>query len=142
MLKSFIKFFTFLTFSGLYQSTDAFNFNQIMPLNLDKIISPIQSQFDDHICPEYLGKYTKILNDDQGEFLIKKISGLFPKMDSISHYVLHMNDVLINVILNSDRIDLEQKRKFAVMLVEFTQNGDATGSKILSIYHDLINCLL
>ena len=113
-----------------------------MPLNLDKIISPIQSQFDDHICPEYLGKYTKILNDDQGEFLIKKISGLFPKMDSISHYVLHTNDILINVILNSDRIDLEQKRKFALMLVEFTQNGDATGGKILSIYHDLINCLL
>ena len=53
-----------------------------------------------------------------------------------------MNDVLINVILNSDRIDLEQKRKFALMLVEFTQNGDATGGKILSIYHDLINCLL
>tara|TARA_B100001093_G_C26822375_1_gene1012450 strand:+ start:1631 stop:2050 length:420 start_codon:yes stop_codon:yes gene_type:complete len=139
MLKSLIKF---LTFFSLYQSNEAFNFNQIIPLKLDKIVSPIQSQQDNHLCPEYLEKWTKFLNDDQGEFLIKKISGLFPKMDIISHYVLHTNDVLINVILNSDKLDVEQKRKFAIMLVEFTQNGDATGRQILSIYHDLINCLL
>lgn len=133
MFKIVIKF---LTFFGLFQSSNTFNLH--IPFKLDNMITNQNS----HVCPEYLEKWTKFLNDDQGEFLIKKISGLFPKMDIISHYVLHTNDVLINIILNSDKIDLEQKRKFALMLVEFTQNGDATGSQILSIYHDLINCLL
>ena len=133
MFKSLIKF---LTFFGLCQSSNAFNFH--IPFKLNNMIT----YQDNHVCPEYLEKWTKFLNDDQGEFLIKQISGLFPKMDIISHYVLHTNDVLINIILNSDKIDLEQKRKFAIMLVEFTQNGDATGRQILSIFHDLINCLL
>ncbi len=94
------------------------------------------------ICPSYLEKFTKFLHDNQGEIIVKQISGVFPKMDIISHFVLHTNDVLINYILNNNYIDLENKKKLALFLIKMTQMGDSTGSHILQIYHDLVNCLL
>ena len=94
------------------------------------------------ICPSYLEKFTKFLNDDQGEIIVKQISGVFPKMDVISHFVLHSNDILINYILNNNYIDLENKKKLALFLIKLTQVGDSTGSHILQIYYDLVNCLL
>ena len=53
------------------------------------------------LCPIYLEKFTKFLDDSQGEVIVKQISGVFPKMDIISHFVLHTNDVLINYVLNN-----------------------------------------
>jgi len=94
------------------------------------------------MCPSYLEKFTKFLHDNQGEIIVKQISGVFPKMDVISHFVLHTNDVLINYILNNNYIDLENKKKLALFLIKMTQIGDSTGSHILQIYHDLVNCLL
>ncbi len=94
------------------------------------------------LCPEYLYKFTKYLNQDQSEFVVKKVSSTFPEMDSISHYVLHTNDILINTVLNTDCLKLETKKMLVLFLVEFTQNGDATGTHILQMYHDLVNCLL
>ena len=64
MFKNLIKF---LTFFGLFQSSNTFNLH--IPLKLDNMITNQNS----HVCPEYLEKWTKFLNDDQGEFLIKKI---------------------------------------------------------------------
>ena len=94
------------------------------------------------ICPIYLEKFTKFLDDSQGELIVKQISGVFPKMDVISHFVLHTNDVLINYILNNNYLDLENKKSLALFLIKMTQIGDSTGSHILQIYHDLVNCLL
>ena len=94
------------------------------------------------LCPSYLEKITKFLDDNQGEIIVKQISGVFPKMDVISHFVLHTNDVLINYVLNNNYIDLENKKKLALFLIKMTQMGDSTGSHILQIYHDLVNCLL
>ena len=99
-------------------------------------------QMNSHFCPEYLEKYTKLVNEDQGELIVKQISSLFPHMDSISHYVLHTNDVMINYILNNDHLKMETKKFLVIMLVEMTQAGDASGGYILSFYHDLVNCLL
>ena len=94
------------------------------------------------LCPIYLEKFTKFLDDSQGEVIVKQISGVFPKMDIISHFVLHTNDVLINYVLNNNYIDLENKKQVALFLIKMTQIGDSTGSHILQIYHDLVNCLL
>ena len=63
-------------------------------------------------------------------------------MDSISHHVLHTNSVLINCVLNNSHISTEIKKLLVLLLVEFTQFGDASGGVILQIYHDLVNCLL
>ena len=63
-------------------------------------------------------------------------------MDVISHFVLHSNDILINYILNNNYVDLENKKKLALFLIKLTQVGDSTGSHILQIYYDLVNCLL
>ena len=94
------------------------------------------------MCPSYLEKFTKFLDDSQGEVIVKQISGVFPKMDIISHFVLHTNDVLINYVLNNNYIDLENKKQVALFLIKMTQLGDSTGSHILQIYYDLVNCLL
>ena len=94
------------------------------------------------LCPIYLEKFTKFLDDSQGELIVKQISGVFPKMDIISHFVLHTNDVLINYVLNNNYIDLENKKQVALFLIKMTQLGDSTGSHILQIYYDLVNCLL
>ena len=69
------------------------------------------------MCPSYLEKFTKFLDDSQGELIVKQISGVFPKMDVISHFVLHTNDVLINYILNNNYLDLENKKKVALFLI-------------------------
>ena len=130
----FIFLFTFNNFSNSYIINN-FKTNKISnkkPLKLLMINS----------CPDYLNKYTNFLSKEQGEIIVKQISGLFPKMDIISHYVLHTNDVLINYVLNNNHISMETKKSLALFLIEFTQKGDSTGSHILQIYHDLVNCLL
>ena len=39
----------------------------------------------DTYCPEYLSKYSELFDEKQSEFIVKKIAGIFPKMDVISH---------------------------------------------------------
>ena len=95
-----------------------------------------------NICPAYLEKYTNFLNQEQGEFLVKKTAGLFPQMDTISHFVLHTNDVLINKVLNNEILSTTIKKNLVLSLIHMTQMGDSTGSHILQFYNDLVNCLL
>ena len=96
----------------------------------------------DTYCPEYLSKYSELFNEKQSEFIVKKIAGIFPKMDVISHYVLHTNDVLINTILNDNHLKMEIKKILVLFLINLTQTGDATGGHILQLYQDIVNCLL
>ena len=96
----------------------------------------------DTYCPEQLSKYSELFNEKQSEFIVKKIAGIFPKMDVISHYVLHTNDVLINTILNDSHLKMEIKKILVLFLINLTQSGDATGGHILQLYQDIVNCLL
>ncbi len=96
----------------------------------------------DTYCPDYLTKYSDLFNEKQSEFIVKKIAGIFPKMDVISHYVLHTNDVLINTILNDNHLKIEIKKILVLSLINLTQSGDATGGHILQLYQDIVNCLL
>ena len=58
---------------------------------LSKIQLPLDKTND--ICPDYIQKYAKYLNIDQSEFLVKKITGVLPQVDSVAGYVLHTNDL-------------------------------------------------
>ena len=128
-----------LLFTLQINSFSTNNCNNIKIVNNNKQ-NNIVMKYD--MCPSYLEKFTKFLDDSQGEIIVKQISGVFPKMDIISHFVLHTNDVLINYVLNNNYIDLESKKNLALFLIKMTQIGDSTGSHILQIYHDLVNCLL
>ena len=128
-----------LLFTLQINSFSTNNCNNIKIVNNNKQ-NNIVMKYD--MCPSYLEKFTKFLDDSQGELIVKQISGVFPKMDIISHFVLHTNDVLINYVLNNNYIDLESKKNLALFLIKMTQIGDSTGSHILQIYHDLVNCLL
>ena len=101
---------------------------------------PIHKTTD--ICPEYIEKYAKYLNNEHSEFLVKKITGVLPQVDSIAGYVLHTNDVLINKILNNPILDLETKKRLVLFFIKITQNGDNIGHQLLQCYHDIVNCLL
>tara|TARA_X000000368_G_scaffold226885_1_gene179067 strand:- start:472 stop:870 length:399 start_codon:yes stop_codon:yes gene_type:complete len=113
-------------------------------LSLDNKLSKISFNIDKPIstCPEYLTPLKDNFNQEQGEFLIKKISSIFPQVDSISHIVLHNSDVLINCILNNEYIPVDIKKNIVLSIVHFIQFGDASGGIILNFYNDLVHCLL
>ena len=94
------------------------------------------------ICPSYLEKYTNLFNQEQSEIVVKKITGFLTKVDGFGSYVLHFNDVLINIVLNNDLLKLETKKSIVLFFIEMSQKGDSTGSHILQFYHDIVNCLL
>ena len=142
MLKFLVKI---LAFTSFFYSTNAFVQNVPLIYTKSSIISRNNNNnfmIINQECPEYLSIYKNILSQEQNEYLIKQISSAFPHMDSISHYVLHTNDVLINYVLNNSHINTEIKKMLVLFLVEFTQFGDASGGVILQLYHDLVNCLL
>jgi hypothetical protein len=89
-----------------------------------------------------LCKYATLLNYDQSEFLVKKMSSIFPQMDSISHFVLNTNSQLVTSVLENDYLKVETKKFLVLMIIQLTQMGDSTGSHILQFYHDLVQCLL
>ena len=107
---------------------------------LSNLKLPIHKTND--ICPEYIEKYAKYLNIEQSEFLVKKITGVLPQVDSVAGYVLHANDVLINKILNNPILNLETKKHWVLFFIRITQNGDNMGHELLQYYYDLVNCLL
>ena len=61
---------------------------------------------------------------------------------TVTMNILHTNDVLINYVLNANYLNTDTKKSLALFLIHITQNGDSTGSNILKIYYDLVNCLL
>tara|TARA_B100000795_G_C22625061_1_gene370367 strand:+ start:257 stop:655 length:399 start_codon:yes stop_codon:yes gene_type:complete len=132
MFKYFINIFILLSSSANAFIPFNIKFPDI-PLNIDKSI---------HVCPEYLTSFSENFNQEQGEFIIKKISSIFPQVDSISHIVLHNSDIMINCILNNDNVPIEIKKDLVLFIVHFIQFGDASGGVILNIYNDLVNCLL
>jgi len=105
--------------------------------NEPKQINMLELDSDSLLC-----KCTNLLNNDQSELLVKKMSSIFPQMDSISHFVLHANSQLITSVLENDYLKVETKKFLVLMIIQFTQSGDSTGSHILQFYHDIVQCLL
>tara|TARA_Y100000389_G_scaffold199514_1_gene238024 strand:+ start:77 stop:502 length:426 start_codon:yes stop_codon:yes gene_type:complete len=141
MLKFFVNFLLII-------STNCFSNNVIVNKPINKHINkhinyvkynPLMIQEQ---CPAYLEKYTNLLNDNQSEILVKKITSFLTSVDGFGGYVLHTNDVLINIILNNDYFPMERKKSIILFLIRVSQYGDSTGSHILQLYHDLVNCLL
>jgi hypothetical protein len=105
--------------------------------NEPKQINMLELDSDSLLC-----KCTNLLNHDQSELLVKKMSSIFPQMDSISHFVLHVNSQLITGVLENDYLKVETKKFLVLMIIQFTQMGDSTGSHILQFYYDIVQCLL
>jgi hypothetical protein len=156
-MKNFLlKIFMFLNIETSFSfSNNLNNFNNLNNLNNlnNKIIIPkysskiyknknINMNINHNICPEYLEKFTNLLNVEQSEQLVKGVTGFLTKVDGFGGYVLHSNDVIINYILNNDLLPLEQKKSIILFFIKLSQYGDSTGSHILQFYHDLVNCLL
>lgn len=102
-----------------------------------KQINMLELDSDSLLC-----KCTDLLNHDQSELLVKKMSSIFPQMDSISHFVLNTNSQLVTSVLENDYLKVETKKFLVLMIIQFTQMGDSTGSHILQFYYDVVNCLL
>ena len=105
--------------------------------NEPKQINMLDLDSDSLLC-----KCSNLLNHDQSELLVKKLSSIFPQMDSISHFVLHANSQLITGVLENEYLKVETKKFLVLMIIQFTQSGDSTGSHILQFYHDIVQCLL
>ena len=94
------------------------------------------------ICPTYIEKYSKYLNQEQGEMVVKKISSSLPNLDMVGGVVLHTTDELINKIINSFYLSLELKKSLVLFLINIAQIGDSAGHQILIYFYDIVNCLL
>jgi len=105
--------------------------------NEPKQISMLDLDSDSLLC-----KCTNLLNHDQSELLVKKMSSIFPQMDSISHFVLNTNSQLVTSVLENDYLKVETKKFLVLMIIQFTQIGDSSGSHILDFYYDIVQCLL
>ena len=102
-----------------------------------KQINMLELDSDSLLC-----KCSNLLNQEQSEVLVKKMSSIFPQMDSISHFVLHANSQLITSVLENEYLKVETKKFLVLMIIQFTQSGDSSGSHILDFYYDLVQCLL
>ena len=130
----------------LIVSTNCFSNNVIINKHISKYPNKVVNKYTPLMiqeqCPDYLEKYTNLLNENQSEILVKKITSFLTSVDGFGGYVLHTNDVLINIILNNDYFPMERKKSIILFLIRVSQYGDSTGSHILQFYHDLVNCLL
>lgn len=125
-----------------------FNINQIngfsrtIPNINQKIINKNNFQMSSNICPEYLSKFTSLLDEEKSEAIVKGTTSFLTKVDGVGGYILHTNDIIINFLLNNELLNIDIKKKLILQLIEFSQAGDATGHQILQIYYDLVSCLL
>ena len=83
---------------------------------------------------------TKI-NPECAISLVKTSTAILPQFDSISHHVLHANQVLINKLLESN-FDPVIKKKLILQVIDMTKQGDEMGGKILQDYYNFIDYLL
>jgi hypothetical protein len=96
----------------------------------------------ENICPEYLEKFTKFLDFEKSEAIVKGTTSFLTKVDGVGGYILHTNDIIINYLLNNSYLNMETKKSLILTLIQFSQMGDSTGHQILQLYHDLVSCLL
>lgn len=73
--------------------------------------------------------------------LVKASTSILPQFDSIGHFVLHANEVLINKVLSS-QIDPTIKKKLILQIIDMARQGDEMGGKILQDYYNFVDYLL
>jgi len=77
-----------------------------------------------------------------GNEVVKLISAGLPRVDSIGHRILHANDIYINNILNNPNIPHDLQKTLILTSIKLAQYGDDMGSKLLTLYYDLVDYCL
>jgi hypothetical protein len=81
-------------------------------------------------------------NPYKGIEVVKSISSLLPKLDSIAPQILHANEQIIEATLNNNWIPSEFQKKIVLGSIKYSQFGDNMGSHFLQMYYDLVDkCL-
>lgn len=81
-------------------------------------------------------------DQEKGIHVVKSISSLLPKLDSIAPQILHANDQIIDFTLNSNWIPPNLQKQIVLNSIKFSQFGDNMGSNFLQMYYDLVDkCL-
>ena len=81
------------------------------------------------------------LNHNLAVSIVKTSTSLLPHFDSVSHFVLSTNEILINKVLDIN-IDPLLRKKIILNIIDLTRQGDEMGSKILENYYKLIDYIL
>jgi len=82
------------------------------------------------------------IHNDINKFLIKEVTGMLPAADIVSKKVLEWNDLYITKIIDSRIIPEDLKKTLILDLIKIVQWGDSTGSDLINLYYDFVNCLL
>ena len=96
----------------------------------------------DEYCPANLQKFLDSIKIEYGEKIVKLITEFLPTADGIAPHVLHANEAMINLLLNSDSIPIDLKKQLILNVIKISMFGDSIGSSMLQIYYELVNCLL
>ncbi len=81
-------------------------------------------------------------DQQKGVDIVKSISSLLPKLDSIAPQILHANDQIIDFTLNSNWLPSNLQKQIVLNSIKFSQFGDNMGSHFLQMYYDLVDkCL-
>ena len=138
-----IKFFLhLLLLCNLNESYQFSNTNLIVNQRASTYKNNRNTIMIDDMCPAYLEKFTKFLDFEKSEAIVKATTSFLTKVDGVGGYILHTNDIIINYLLNNSYLNMETKKSLILTLIKFSQMGDSTGHQILQLYHDLVSCLL
>lgn len=129
-----------LLFVYLLQSFNCFSINTLHKQQVNTIYTPKIIMINE--CKPSIQFINNIIPPDKYEHLVKSITSFLPKVDGIGGLVLHMNDVLINYILNIDILPPNIKKSLILLMINISQMGDSAGHSILQYYYDIVDCLL
>ena len=121
------------------QSIIDYNDNKIINKS-NRFIIPIKAI--DKICPENLLQFLEPIKIEDGEKIVKSVTEFLPTADAIAPHVLHANEFMINVLLNTNSIPMDIKKELILNVIKISMFGDSVGSSMLQMYYDLVNCLL
>lgn len=106
----------------------------------NRIFIPIKAVHN--YCPSNLEAIFDPLKIEYGEKIVKSVTEFLPTADAIAPHVLHANEFMINILLNTDSIPMDIKKQLILNVIKISLFGDSVGSSMLHYYYDLVNCLL
>ena len=95
-----------------------------------------------HLITDDVSLYLYKTKCEIGYNTIKLISSILPHIDSIGHRILHLDNVLINDILNLTTISPELKKDIVLNIIKLSQQGDNFGTHMLQLYYDMVDKLM
>tara|TARA_E500000178_G_scaffold356475_1_gene434668 strand:- start:5528 stop:5854 length:327 start_codon:yes stop_codon:yes gene_type:complete len=81
------------------------------------------------------------INPNLAVSIVKTSTAILPQFDSIGHFVLSTNELLINKVLET-QLDPLLKKKIILNIIDLSRQGDEMGGKILLNYYKLIDYIL